>query len=132
MEAVIPFSYQVETSLVNNQDYVRIMPSIDQITASLNGSDEVEIKAVINMNISVFSKKCQDVITDIQILPVDLERKARMPGIVGYMVQEGDSIWSIAKNYYSSLDSIRSINKLTSDDISPGDKLIIVKSVSAG
>jgi hypothetical protein len=84
------------------------------------------------MNISVFSKKCQDVITDIQILPVDLERKARMPGIVGYMVQEGDSIWSIAKNYYSSLDSIRSINKLTSDDISPGDKLIIVKSVSAG
>ena len=51
----------------------------------------------------------------------------RSPGMVGYVVKEGDSIWSIAKEYFSSLDSIRTINHLESDEVTPGEKLLIVK-----
>lgn len=36
--------------------------------------------------------------TDLQILPIDEAKKAAQPGIVGYVVQKGDSMWSIAKN----------------------------------
>ena len=42
-------------------------------------------------------------------------------------VRDGDSIWSIAKQYYSSLDSIRKLNSLEGDDVKAGDRLIVVK-----
>ncbi|MGN0396321.1 MAG: SPOCS domain-containing protein [Coprococcus sp.] len=127
LETVIPFSYKVESTPLSEQDSVRITPSLDQISANMLGSDEVEIKAVINMSITVFARKSVNLITNINLAPIDMEEKAKMPGIVGYVVKEGDSIWSIAKQYYSSLDSIRQINELTSDEIMPGDRLVIVK-----
>ncbi len=34
---------------------------------------------------------------------------------------------SIAKQYYSSLDSIRKLNSLEGDDVKAGDRLIVVK-----
>ena len=65
------------------------------------------------------------------VAPIDMKKKAASPGIVGYVVKDGDSIWSIAKEYYSSLDSIRKMNSLESDNIQKGDKLIVVKCVTA-
>ena len=56
-----------------------------------------------------------------------MKKKAVAPGIVGYVVRDGDSIWSIAKQYYSSLDSIRKLNRLEGDDVKAGDRLIVVK-----
>ncbi len=128
IESVIPFSYQVESVPFVNKDSIRITPSLDQINVQMISSDEVEIKAVINMNVTVFERSFVEVITDIDILPIDWEKKASMPGIVGYVVKEGDSIWKVAKEYFSSLDSIREINGLETDEISPGDRLVIVKS----
>ncbi len=127
IETVVPFSYKVESAPLSEQDSIRITPSLDQISANMLGNDEVEIKAVINMSITVFARKSINLITDMNLAPIDMEEKAGMPGIVGYVVKEGDSIWSIAKRYYSSLDSIRQINELATDDIQPGDRLIVVK-----
>jgi hypothetical protein len=127
-EMVIPFTYQVEAARLVSQDSIRITPSLDNIAAQMSGADEIEVKAVINLNMTVFARSSVDVITDMEILPIDWEKKAAMPGIVGYIVKEGDSIWSIAKEYFSTLDSIRQTNELTSDDIQPGDRLIILKS----
>lgn len=128
LESVVPFSYKVESAPLSDKDSIRINPSLDQITATMPGNNEVEIKAVVNMSITVFAKKSISLITDINLLPIDMEQKALAPGIVGYVVKEGDSIWSIAKKYYSSLDSIRNANSLENDNIMPGDRLIVIKS----
>ena len=91
------------------------------------GSDEVEIKAIVDMGITIFTRKEIQLIEDMTVSPVDMKKKAASPGIVGYVVKDGDSIWSIAKEYYSSLDSIRKLNNLDNDNIQKGDKLIVVK-----
>ena len=59
---------------------------------------------------------------------IDEAKKAAQPGIVGYVVQPGDTIWTIAKKYYASIDSIKQLNELESEQISAGDRLLIVKS----
>ena len=128
VEVEIPFSYTADTVPLAQEDSVRISPCIDQLNAALLNSEEIEIKAQVNLNISVFAKGESSVITDMQILPIDEAKKAAQPGIVGYVVRKGDSIWSIAKEYYASIDSIRQLNNLDSDAISEGDRLLIVKS----
>ena len=58
--------------------------------------------------------------------PLDYDKIREIPGIVGYIVKEGDTQWSIAKAYFTTVESIREQNEDISD-IKPGDKLLIVK-----
>lgn len=128
MQVDIPFDYTVDTVPLSADDSVRIVPSIDQLNATLLNSEEVEIKAQVNLGISIFARTDMDVITDMTVSAIDYEKKAAMPGIVGYIVKKGDTIWSIARKYYATTESIRSVNNLDSDFVKEGDRLIIVKS----
>ena len=42
-----------------------------------------------------------------------------------HIVQQGETLFSIAKRYNVQIEGIRQLNKLVSDDIKPGNKLII-------
>ena len=57
------------------------------------------------------------------------EELAKKPGIVGYMVKSGDDLWTLAKQYMTTEESIRQINHLENGKIKPGDKLIICKEI---
>ena len=46
---------------------------------------------------------------------------------MGYIVKEGDDLWSLAKNYSTTKEGIMEVNELTSEDIKPGEKLLIFK-----
>lgn len=127
MEMAVPFTYRVETVPLRPQDSIRITPALNRITAALTSNDEIEMKAIVDIGITIFTRKEIELIDDMTVKPVDMKKKAASPGLVGYIVKDGDSIWSIAKQYYSSLDSIRRVNHLDSDDIKQGDKLMVVK-----
>ncbi len=128
MEIDVPFSYTADTVPLSKDDSVRIYPSIDQLNASLANSQEIEIKGVVSLGMSIFAKNNMEAITDMQLEPIDTAKKAAMPGIVGYVVKKGDTLWSIARKYYATTESIRSINGLESDFLNEGDKIIVVKS----
>ena len=42
-------------------------------------------------------------------------------------IQKGDSLWSIAKRFGSSVASIRQVNGLGEEELTPGSRLLIVK-----
>ena len=66
--------------------------------------------------------------TDMKEEALDYEKIRKIPGIVGYVVKEGDTLWSIAKTYFTTVESIREQNEEVSE-IKPGDKLLIVKEI---
>ena len=45
------------------------------------------------------------------------------------MVKSGDELWTLAKQYMTTEESIRQINHLENGKIKPGDKLIICKEI---
>ncbi len=47
--------------------------------------------------------------------------------MVGYMVKKGDSLWKIAKKYYTTVENIKKINELTGNEIKEGEMLLVVK-----
>lgn len=123
----LPFTYLVEAKDLSPDTIYHVRPTLEQINSIMLGSDEVEIKAVVNLSIIAFAKKQCKIITDMSISEIDYEKMNQLAGIIGYMVQEEDTLWNIAKRYYTSIDSIRKVNQLERDELTPGQKLVIVK-----
>ena len=46
-------------------------------------------------------------------------------------IENGDTLWNIAKEYYTTVESIKEINGLKSDSIKAGDMLLIVKRIDS-
>ena len=66
--------------------------------------------------------------TNVSEQPLDYEELQKIPGIVGYIVKDGDTLWSIAKRYFTTVDDIRDQNEGI-EEVKPGDKLLIVKEI---
>ena len=126
---LIPFQPETEIPGVRETNTYQMSPSLEQISAVMTGGDTIEIKAVVSMDLLVMGQSCENVIRSVREESVDMERLKRMPGIVGYFVQPGDSLWKIAREYHTSVEEIMAANHLNSSEIRPGDKLILIKSV---
>jgi hypothetical protein len=131
LRGAIPFTQIIEVKGMSEGSAFEIKPGIDQLSVMMLDSDEIEVKAVINLNTIVFDKVTEPIITDIEVADIDLEKLQSMPGMVGYIVKPGDSLWKIAKKYYTTVDNIMAINEMEDDNIKEGDKLIIMKKVDS-
>lgn len=127
---MIPFHYEAEIPGIQEDSVWYLETGAEQLTAVMLGSDTVEIKAVILLDMLVLQPICQPVIQRVETAPVDMKKLQQMPGIVGYIVQEGDSLWEIAKRFHTTVDNIVATNGLTSGTIHPGDSLILVKEIT--
>ena len=127
---MIPFHCVIEAEGMNQESIYQLDLSLEQMTAVMLGGDSVEVKAVIAADLLVLQPICEQVISGVKAEPLDLEKLQQMPGIVGYIVQPGDSLWKIAKRFHTTVDHIMELNGLTETEIKPGDKLVIVKEIA--
>lgn len=102
---------------------------LEQLSAVLLDNTQVDVKAIINLNLIAFSNQTIEKMNDIEVRDRDLEELQRQPGIVGYIVKEGDSLWNIAKANHTTMMQLIETNELNSEEIKRGDKLLIVKTV---
>lgn len=126
---MIPFQMEAEVPGIDADSTYHMVPVLEQISAMMIGGDTIELKAVVSTDILVIDQSCETVIRSVREEPIDMEKIKRMPGIVGYIVQPGDSLWKIAREYHTSVEEIMAANHLSSSEIRPGDKLILVKAV---
>ena len=126
---LLPFHMTAEVPGITEKSIYQMEPGIEQVSAVMLGGDSVEIKASVTVDILVMNQVCEQVILDVREEPVDVERLKQMPGIVGYIVQPGDSLWKIARKFHTSVDEIMETNGLSDSTIHPGDKLILIKAV---
>ena len=71
----------------------------------------------------------ETVITGVKEEPLDLKALRALPGIAGYIVQEGDSLWDIAKKFHTTMGNIITTNELPGEQIKAGQRLLLVKEV---
>ena len=127
---LLPFHVVAEIPAGRNVRDYRLESGVEQITAVMLGQDTVEVKAVVTFDLLVFGEVCEPIILQVREEPLNMERLKKKPGIVGYVVQPGDSLWKIAREFHTSVDEIMATNKLTDSMIRPGDKLVLVKSLN--
>lgn len=126
---VLPFHVIAEASGLSPDSSYQMEPGLEQLTAVMSGGDGVEVKALISIDILVLTPVCEQVILGVLEEPLNTEKLKIMPGIIGYIVRPGDTLWRIAKEFHTTEDAVMAANGLTDSLIHPGDKLILVKEV---
>lgn len=125
----LPFSCVIEAEGMNEETAYQVFSGIEQLSAVMIGGGEVEIKAVVTLDMLALQPVCEPVILGVRTEPEDMEKLQAMPGIVGYIVQPGDSLWKIAKKFHTTVDKVMEANGLASDEIKAGDRMVLVKEV---
>lgn len=128
-KGMIPFQHFLEIKNISPKDHYQLQSDISQISVIMLDGEEMEAKVVINLGAIVFTPASQNVVTEMEEAPLDLDRLQKMPGIVGFIAGENSTLWELAKEYCTSPESIMELNGLSSEEIHPGDRLLLAKQV---
>lgn len=130
--AVIPYKQTIEAKGATPAMDVTVEHSIDHIGFNMLSEREVEVRYLVCFSLKVMENLEASVITDVELMDMDKSLLDKMASITIYVVQDGDSLWSIAKRYNVGLDDLLSVNDIAdADSIYPGQKLLVLKKMPA-
>jgi LysM repeat protein len=66
-------------------------------------------------------------IADMKMEPIDMSEVEKRPGVIGYIVKEGDDLWSLAKRFNTTMDGICQVNEMAEEMLKVGDRILIFK-----
>lgn len=127
LTGVVPFTHMVEADDINEDCVYEMTPGIEQLSTVMMGNDEVEVRATISLDTLVLVKVEEPMIISAEELPLQKEKMEAMPGIVGYIVKRGDTLWDVAKKFYTTEDAVVKANNLTTTELKQGQRLLLVK-----
>lgn len=130
------FCREQETPINQAVDIKGIKPGMDceidldiqHCSYSTIDTKEVEIKLSVLITIKVVKRKVISVIKRANEAKLDAAELASQPSITIYFVQQGDTLWDIAKKYYTTIADIIKANDMDENDaVSLGQQVIIPK-----
>ncbi len=124
---VLPFQYVIEAENITPTSIFKLRYSIEQLTVTMLDSDELDVKAALMFKVIVFAVQKSNLITDIKVEELDLNKLGELPGMVIYIAGPNDTLWDIGKRYYVTISQLKEVNELVTEEISAGDKILVVK-----
>lgn len=126
-QGMVPFTWLLECPQIAEDACYNISYHVEQLQISLAGNQDVEVKAVLAFDTFVRKPVHMQVITEVRLSDEEESEQENRPGIVGYVVKEGEELWDIAKRYRTTEDVITERNDLENRTIKEGDKLLIFR-----
>ncbi len=126
-QGMVPFSHSIECGGASDAMRCDIEGSLEQLSVSLLGSGEAEVKAGLSFQVFLRRPEAVENILDVSEQPADPKELENAPGIVGYIVKEHDTLWDIARRYNTTEESIREDNGMKDGMPRPGERLLIFK-----
>lgn len=124
---VVPFSYLIECKDTAEDMQYHISSILEQLSVGMLGGDEVEVKAVLAFHCFFRREEKMDMIAKMSLEPIDMKALEKSPGVIGYIVKEGDELWSLAKRYNTTMEGIAEVNDLSDEKLKTGERILIFK-----
>lgn len=129
LEDAVPFQQTVEVPGLNENSRYQVQNYVEQLSVNMLDSETLEASVALSVDLFVVELHKEACMTEVEIQEMDLKKLQDLPGIVGYIVQPEDTLWSIAKQYYTTPEKICALNQIEEKDVRPGMGLVIVKTV---
>lgn len=129
MEAMVPFAHVVEARGISGDSECFLRADLEQLSTTMADSNELEVKAAVSIHALVIAREEVFVIDRVEQTPLDMKKIQAMPGITVYMVKPEDTLWDIAKRFYTTVEEIGRLNALSEGTIRAGQPLLLVKQV---
>ena len=125
---VVPFRQVIETKGAKPNMRVSVDALIDQATFNMLSGRETEVRFTLTFNTRVIEEEAACIISDITFAEYDPQLLNSMASLTVYIVQNGDTLWSIAKRYHTPLDELLAVNDIEqAAKLMPGQKLLLLK-----
>jgi len=129
LERSFPFSQRIDAPGVRPDDYIFASGRIIDLDYESISDRQGEVLAKISLEIVTEREEIADLVTDIQLNNRLSDAAQPSPSVIIYRVQRGDSLWSIAKKFDTTIERILRVNDIEEYGlIYPDQKLLIVRS----
>ena len=125
-QGMVPFTYLLENG-GGEPEAEELDWTVEQLSVGLMGNGEVEVKAVLAFNCFQKEPVMVQNIESAKFTPMSTDELENRPGIVGYFVKNGDTLWNLAKKYNTTVENIKEVNHMEKEDVNKGDKILIFK-----
>ena len=127
LNRAIPFKASMEIPAGKLSNKASSEVAVKELWFDKINAKQIEVNANLCIYSSVYCQEKYHVIQKVCFLE-NTQEKGNQPGMVVYITKEGDTLWSIAKMYRTTVNMIMEINDLEEGQhICPGQKLLIVK-----
>lgn len=126
-QGMVPFSCLLESNETCEKMSYDLLGTVEQLSIGLLGNDEIEVKAVLAIRSFLKSPVRFEDVTNISYILTDVKEQEKAPGIIGYIVKDGDELWDLAKKYNTTMESIMEVNNLENKELKNGQKMLIFK-----
>ncbi|KUO74341.1 MAG: hypothetical protein APF77_16445 [Clostridia bacterium BRH_c25] len=133
MTEQIPFRHSMDISGVRLGMPCTVKCSADSVSFSQINSEVIEIRAVLGVYAEAVKhteKKLVEKIEAVEGVSIDY---GRIPAVTIYMAHKGDTLWSIAKRYNTTVDALVKLNDIENPSkIANGMQIMILKNIRVG
>ncbi len=124
---MVPFSHLIECNQAETDMRYHISATMEQLSITLQGGDEVEVKAALAFH-GLFKRIGKmEMIQNIKTEAISMEEIENRPSVIGYIVKEHDDLWTLAKRYHTSVEAIKTMNEPLGEKLKAGDRLLIFR-----
>jgi hypothetical protein len=124
----IPYSQLIEIPEIQKEDHWKVIECLEQVFITMPEGNQVEVRGVINMNACVLEQCKIRNVKEITAEAYYSEEFKKRPGMLIHFVQPKETLWDISKKNGSTMEEIRRINELATEEVLPGQKLLLIKS----
>jgi LysM repeat protein len=124
--ATLPFRQVIEAAGATSAMDVHLHATVSQTTFNMLSPREAEVRFNLTFAARVTCTEEVHVIGDIAFEDTCPDTLAARPSMTIYVVQPGDTLWSIAKNAGTPIDEITTVNDIDALP-TPGQKLLLLK-----
>ncbi|MBQ7916307.1 MAG: DUF3794 domain-containing protein [Firmicutes bacterium] len=121
----MPFQHSMNLGM-DEDTQLRARVLVQEASANWQGAGRM--RANVQCQLEIVAGKVQEaeVLQDVSLAAMEAEELAKIPSMALYIVQPGDSLWSIAKEFNTTADRIMELNEIKEGEALPVGKCFVM------
>ena len=130
LSKLVPFSQDLEVAHIEGKGMVNPSVEVRDINLYAQTKREIVLEYLLCCSAQVYEKNTLNILEEIEMDEMTKEEMDAYPSMTVYQVKKGDTLWSLAKRYNTTVKDIQELNDIDApENLREGQKIIILKKV---